>query len=100
MKHAIGCAHFCKCLKCIRHAFFSTSKTDMNLSRQVVSRTPRRPANVLGLRTLKWFFGEFLQSVQWKYFFEMLMDECPKYSNSVLSSTPMVASGWMKEDHR
>ena len=59
MKHAIARAHLCTCLKFLSYAFFFTSKTDINLSRQVVFRTPKRPANVLELRTKKWmFFGE------------------------------------------
>ena len=35
------------CLKFLRHVFFCTSKTDMNLSGQMVFRTLRRPADAL-----------------------------------------------------
>ena len=46
-RHVIACVHICKSLKFPRHDFFCMSKIDMNLSRQVVFYTPRRPTNVL-----------------------------------------------------
>ena len=42
------------------------------------------------------FFWEVSQSFHYNYFFEMLIDECSKTSNNLFSTTPMVASGWMK----
>ena len=53
MRNAIACAYLYTCLKRLRHAFFSTSETDINLSRPVVFCKPRGPANVLELRTPK-----------------------------------------------
>ena len=46
MKHADTGTNPCRYLKCLSHAFFCTSKPDMNLLRQVVVCTPIRPANV------------------------------------------------------
>ena len=98
MKRAIACAHLCTCRKRLRHAFFCLSKTDMNLSRQVVFCTPRRPANILELSIPKWvFFWEVSQNFYCKYFFEMLMDEYSKNSNNIFSTAPMVPSEWMKK---
>ena len=45
MRHVI--AHIYTPLTFPRHAFFCMSKMDMNLSREVVFHTPRRPTNVL-----------------------------------------------------
>ena len=86
-----GYAHLCTCLKFLKHAFLFTSKTYMNLSRRLVFRTPRRPANVLELRTPKWvgFFGIFPKCSLQLFF------RNPNGS-VIFSTTLMVASGWME----
>ena len=86
-----GYAHLCTCLKFLRHPFLFTSKTYMNLSRRLVFRTPRRPANVLELRTPKWvgFFGIFPKCSLQLFF------RNPNGS-VIFSTTLMVASGWME----
>ena len=47
MRHVIAWAHPCTHLKYLRHAFYCMFKMDMNLSRRVVFRTPRRSAMFL-----------------------------------------------------
>ena len=56
MRHVITCAHLSTYLKFLRYTFFCMSKMDMNISTRVVFHRPRRPANVLEKRTIKWMF--------------------------------------------
>ena len=80
----------------LNHAFFPTSNINMNLSRRVVFRTPRRPANILELRTPKWmFYWEVPKNSNSNQFFEMLMSGCSKNSNNLFSITSVIFSGWM-----
>ena len=102
MSHAKSHPHLCTRLHFFGHAFFSTSKMDINLSRWEVFHMPRRSANVLELRTPKWmFYLDISQSFRRNKFFKMLMNGFSKNWNTFfLYATPMDVSRWMKEHHR
>lgn len=63
-------------LKFIWHAFYHASKTDMNLSGQVVFRTSRRPASVVKKDSNMDALLESFQNFQNGYFFETIRDGC------------------------
>ena len=84
MRHAVTLAHLCTSLKFLRHTFFSMSKTDMDILREAVFCTPRRPTNALALRTSKWtFYWEVSQHFKCNHYSEMLMDGYSKNSNNL-----------------